>query len=87
MNCLKAAVITRFFSHIRDVKPTVMATFNGDFFDFPFLFARAQVNGIDMFLETGFAKDSEETRFLPTTRQPRFEGGDYRETWVQPHRA
>ncbi|KAJ7589909.1 DNA-directed DNA polymerase, partial [Mycena floridula] len=25
------------FSHIQDVKPTVMATFNGDFFDFPFL--------------------------------------------------
>lgn len=37
-----------------------MATFNGDFFDFPFLDARAQVNGIDMFLETGFAKDSED---------------------------
>ena len=37
-----------------------MATFNGDFFDFPFLDARAQVNGIDMFLEIGFAKDSED---------------------------
>ncbi|KAF5381777.1 hypothetical protein D9615_005436 [Tricholomella constricta] len=56
----EAAVIKRFFSHIRDVKPTVMATFNGDFFDFPFLDARSQVNGIDMFLETGFAKDSED---------------------------
>lgn len=37
-----------------------MATFNGDFFDMPFLCARAKVNGIDMFLETGFAKDSED---------------------------
>jgi len=37
-----------------------MATFNGDFFDFPFLDARAQANGIDMFLEIGFAKDSED---------------------------
>lgn len=37
-----------------------MATFNGDFFDFPFLDARAQVNGIDMFMEIGFAKDSED---------------------------
>lgn len=37
-----------------------MATFNGDFFDFPFLCARAKVNGIDMFLETSFAKDSED---------------------------
>ena len=37
-----------------------MATFNGDFFDFPFLDARAQANGIDMFMEIGFAKDSED---------------------------
>ena len=56
----QAATIKRFFSHIQDVKPTVMATFNGDFFDFPFLDARSQANGIDMFLETGFAKDSED---------------------------
>ncbi|KIL62773.1 hypothetical protein M378DRAFT_12571 [Amanita muscaria Koide BX008] len=56
----EAAAISRFFSHIQDVRPTVMATFNGDFFDFPFLCARAKTNGIDMFLETGFAKDSED---------------------------
>lgn len=56
----EAATIMRFFQHIQEVKPTVMATFNGDFFDFPFLYARAKVHGIDMFLETGFAKDSEE---------------------------
>ncbi|KAI0700326.1 hypothetical protein BC835DRAFT_1412133 [Cytidiella melzeri] len=56
----EAATIQRFFSHIQEVKPTVMATFNGDFFDFPFLYARAKVHGIDMFLETGFAKDSED---------------------------
>ena len=37
-----------------------MATFNGDFFDFPFLCARAKVHGIDMYLETGFAIDSED---------------------------
>lgn len=56
----QAATIRRFFSHVQDVKPTVMATFNGDFFDFPFLCARAKVHGIDMFLEIGFAKDSED---------------------------
>ncbi|KAJ3500777.1 hypothetical protein NLJ89_g9640 [Agrocybe chaxingu] len=56
----EAATIKRFFSHIQEVKPTVMATFNGDFFDFPFLDARAKANGIDMFLETGFTKDSED---------------------------
>ncbi|GJJ12948.1 hypothetical protein Clacol_007195 [Clathrus columnatus] len=56
----EASTIGRFFEHIRQVKPTVMATFNGDFFDFPFLRARAEVHGMDMFLETGFAKDSED---------------------------
>ncbi|KAJ7071344.1 hypothetical protein C8F01DRAFT_1110146 [Mycena amicta] len=56
----EAATIRRFFSHIQELKPTVMATFNGDFFDFPFLDARSKANGIDMFLETGFAKDSED---------------------------
>lgn len=54
------AVIRRFFSHIQEVKPTVIATFNGDFFDFPFLHARSKVHGIDMFLETGFQQDAEE---------------------------
>ncbi|KAJ7579680.1 hypothetical protein C8J56DRAFT_1169553 [Mycena floridula] len=56
----EAATIRRFFSHIQDVKPTVMATFNGDFFDFPFLDARSKANGIDMFMEIGFAKDVED---------------------------
>ena len=54
------AVIRRFFSHFQEVKPTVIATFNGDFFDFPFLDARAKVHGIDMYLEIGFQKDSED---------------------------
>ncbi|EJD53603.1 DUF1744-domain-containing protein [Auricularia subglabra TFB-10046 SS5] len=56
----EAATIKRFFQHIQTAKPTVMATFNGDFFDFPFLCARAKVHDIDMLLETGFAKDSED---------------------------
>jgi DNA polymerase epsilon subunit 1 len=37
-----------------------MATFNGDFFDFPFLDARAKAHGLDLFLETGFARDRED---------------------------
>ncbi|CCM01776.1 uncharacterized protein FIBRA_03843 [Fibroporia radiculosa] len=56
----ESSTIRRFFSHVQDVKPTVMATFNGDFFDFPFLCARAKIHGIDMFIEMGFAKDSED---------------------------
>ncbi|ODV97381.1 hypothetical protein PACTADRAFT_49103 [Pachysolen tannophilus NRRL Y-2460] len=54
------ALIERFFEHIRDVRPTVIVTFNGDFFDWPFVETRAFYHGIDMFKEIGFAKDSEE---------------------------
>lgn len=53
------AVLEKFFEHIRDVMPTVIATFNGDFFDWPFVEARAAVHGLDMFNEIGFAKDAE----------------------------
>ncbi|KAG9043537.1 DNA polymerase epsilon catalytic subunit [Tulasnella sp. UAMH 9824] len=56
----EAAVIRRWFEHIREAKPTVMATFNGDSFDFPFVDARAKANGLDMFQEIGFRKDSED---------------------------
>ncbi|KAF2459389.1 DNA polymeras-like protein epsilon [Lineolata rhizophorae] len=54
------AVIERFFEHIKEAKPTVMVTYNGDFFDWPFVEARASVLGIDMYHETGFRKNSED---------------------------
>ena len=47
----QAGVLTRFFGHMQTVQPTVMATFNGDFFDMPFLDARSKAHGIDMFQE------------------------------------
>ena len=53
-------VIERFFSHIKEYKPTVIATYNGDFFDWPFVEARAGANGIDLYQETGWKKDSED---------------------------
>lgn len=56
----QAATIRRFFEHIREAKPTVMATYNGDSFDFPFLKARATLHGIDMYKETGFLMDSDD---------------------------
>eukprot|EP01134_Creolimax_fragrantissima_P001067 CFRG1067T1 len=52
------AVLQRFFDHIVEVQPTVIVTFNGDFFDWPFIDKRAKHLGIDMYTETGFAKDS-----------------------------
>ena len=53
-------VLERFFSHIKEARPHVIATYNGDFFDWPFVEARASVNGIDMYAEIGFRKNSED---------------------------
>ncbi len=53
------SVIQRFFLHIKEARPTVIATYNGDFFDWPFIEARASVLGIDMYQEIGFRKNSE----------------------------
>jgi len=54
------ALIERFFEHIKEARPTVMVTYNGDFFDWPFVEARASVQGIDMYQEIGFRKNSED---------------------------
>jgi DNA polymerase epsilon subunit 1 len=54
------SVIERFFLHIKEARPTVIATYNGDFFDWPFVEARASVNGIDMYQEIGWKKDGED---------------------------
>lgn len=54
------AVIERFFEHIKEAKPAVIATYNGDFFDWPFIEARASIMGIDMYAEIGFRKNSED---------------------------
>lgn len=37
------------------VKPGVYVTYNGDFFDWPFIETRASKNGLDMKQEVGFA--------------------------------
>ncbi|RPA85713.1 DUF1744-domain-containing protein [Ascobolus immersus RN42] len=54
------AVLERFFDVIKISKPTVMVTYNGDFFDWPFVEARSAANGIDMYREIGFKKNSED---------------------------
>ncbi|KAJ3047104.1 DNA polymerase epsilon catalytic subunit, partial [Rhizophlyctis rosea] len=53
----EAAVIRRFFEHIQESRPTIIVTYNGDWFDWPFVEARATANGIDMKKEIGFGKD------------------------------
>lgn len=50
-------MLRRFFEHIREVKPSIVVTYNGDFFDFPFIEARSIVHGLDMKKEIGFYKN------------------------------
>ncbi|KAJ3012895.1 DNA polymerase epsilon catalytic subunit [Thoreauomyces humboldtii] len=52
------ALLRRFFEHMQDARPTVVVTYNGDFFDWPFVDKRASLHGIDMKQEIGFCKDS-----------------------------
>ncbi|SZF01166.1 unnamed protein product [Blumeria hordei] len=54
------ALLERFFLHIKQARPTVIATYNGDFFDWPFVDARASVNGIDMYQEIGWRKGTDD---------------------------
>lgn len=42
------ALIERFFEHVELARPTVISTYNGDYFDWPFLEGRSTLHGIDM---------------------------------------
>ncbi|KAE8646908.1 DNA polymerase epsilon catalytic subunit A isoform X1 [Cucumis sativus] len=45
------------FSHMREVKPGIYVTYNGDFFDWPFIETRAAYHGFKMSDEVGFQCD------------------------------
>ncbi|KAI0224564.1 DNA polymerase epsilon catalytic subunit [Massospora cicadina] len=51
------ATLQRFFNHFQELRPTVVVTYNGDFFDWPFVDARAKVYGMDIEEEIGFGRD------------------------------
>ncbi|OQR98917.1 DNA polymerase epsilon catalytic subunit [Achlya hypogyna] len=51
------ALLDRFFAHVNEINPHIFVTYNGDFFDWPFVEARALVHGIDMGREIGISKD------------------------------
>ena len=53
-------LIKRFFTHIRHALPTVFVTYNGDFFDWPFIETRAQIYGFNLYDEIGFYKDDQD---------------------------
>ncbi|KAG9339579.1 hypothetical protein JZ751_023470 [Albula glossodonta] len=55
----EASLIQRWFEHVHETKPNIFVTYNGDFFDWPFVEARAAQHGLNMYQEIGFQKDSQ----------------------------
>lgn len=53
------SVLSHFFDHIQSARPTIIATYNGDFFDWPYVEQRAAIAGINMYDEIGFKQDDE----------------------------
>ena len=53
----EAALLRRWFDHMREVQPSVYVTYNGDFFDWPFVETRAEKCGMSMYLELGMRCD------------------------------
>ncbi|KAJ3127228.1 DNA polymerase epsilon catalytic subunit [Nowakowskiella sp. JEL0407] len=51
------ALLRRFFDHIQETRPNIFVTYNGDFFDWPFVETRAKHFGMDMKKEIGFSKN------------------------------
>jgi DNA polymerase epsilon subunit 1 len=54
------SLLKRFFEHIIEVQPQVIVSYNGDYFDWPFVDTRATQNGMSMYKEIGFYKDSQD---------------------------
>ncbi|CAI5707059.1 unnamed protein product [Peronospora effusa] len=50
-------LLKRFFEHVIEEQPHIFVTYNGDFFDWPFIETRAQVYGINMAREIGVSLD------------------------------
>ena len=44
------ALLQRWFEHIREVRPHVYVSYNGDRFDWPFIEARCLVHGADLYV-------------------------------------
>eukprot|EP00667_Euglena_gracilis_P000101 EG_transcript_101 len=53
------AMLKRWFAELKAHRPDVFVTFNGDFFDMPFLATRAGIYGLDMKAELGFSEGDE----------------------------
>lgn len=45
---LQVELLKLWFAHMREVKPGIYVTYNGDYFDWPFLESRAAYHGFKM---------------------------------------
>lgn len=61
--------LNRFVEHIKETKPNIFVTFNGDFFDWPFLEKRASILGIPLYKSIGLSYSKKDefytTRYAP----------------------
>lgn len=60
------AVLQRFFGEIRLAAPRVFVTYNGDFFDWPFVEKRAAILGLDMGKEIAMRGSGEDSATVET---------------------
>ena len=49
------ALLQHWFQHMREARCAVYVTYNGDYFDWPFMETRAAACGMDMKAELGFS--------------------------------
>lgn len=57
----EASLLQRFVQHCRELKPHIYVTYNGDFFDWPFLKRRCREHGIDLERTLGVASSSQQS--------------------------
>ena len=50
----EAALLNKFLSHIQLVRPHIVVTYNGDFFDWPYVEKRCKINNLDLDALIGF---------------------------------
>ncbi|GAX75625.1 hypothetical protein CEUSTIGMA_g3069.t1 [Chlamydomonas eustigma] len=54
----EVGLLRKFLSHMKEAKPAIYVTYNGDFFDFPFVEKRCTHHGINFHQELGFKQAS-----------------------------
>lgn len=61
-------LLQKFFDHIIEIRPHIFVTYNGDFFDWPFVETRAACYDMDMKYEIGFSKHKDGTDGIYSSR-------------------